>query len=169
MVARLREESDRPLARLRFAVWRGDRAAMLDAREKWNLIPTVFEPKLMSLLFTTLIDGTWARDREHALELAMTSGSSSKRSLGFVAQIIAEVAGTSGDLEICLQMLRRAVDLDMFDRHWFDRCPAIAAARATPEGTHLQQVVTRRAEAILDALYGDDGSRSDTILSGSSG
>jgi eukaryotic-like serine/threonine-protein kinase len=163
LVATLREEGDRPVARFRFALWRGDRERMMEARERWNLSPNAFEPKLMATMFSVGIDGTWERDRAQALELVMTSGASSKRSRGLVAQVIAEISGFAGDTETCLAMLARAVQFDMFDRHWFDRCPTLAAARATPEGRRLQQVVTRRAEAILDALYGDDGSSSDTI------
>jgi hypothetical protein len=48
--------------------------------------------------------------------------------------------------------------------HWFDRCPLIEVARNTPEGQRARELTKSRADAILDALYGDHDAltRADT-------
>ena len=43
----------------------------------------------------------------------------------------------------------------LFDLHWVDKCPLLACARALPQFAVLRARVRGRAEAILDAFYGN--------------
>jgi len=165
LVAELRPLGDRPIARFRCAVWRDSLEEMHDAREAWQESSVFFEPELMQRVFSCVIEGGWLEHRDTIVRVVLGSKSESRRRRAFLAQIGAEVAGHAGDVATSLHMLTVAIEQhDLFDRHWFDRCPLIAAARATPEGQLLQQVVRHRAEAILDALYGDVESVIDTII-----
>ena len=137
---------------------------MVESRTAWATFTSAFEPELIDRVFSSAIDGTWSTHRDHILELSNRQATDGKRRLSFLAQIGAETAGYVGDVESCVVLLQRAVELDSFDRHWFDRCPTLAGARETSEGERLLHIVTRRAEAILDALYGDRASPSDTVV-----
>ena len=162
LVAELLKEGDRPIARLRFAVWRGDGNGIAECFVAWKTWGTQFEPELFERVFAVFLDRTWARDRDALLEACMESKSPSKRRSLFLAQIGAELAAYMGEVETSLALVERAVSLDLFDRHWLDRCPLLESVRATPEGQRLQQRVRVRAESILDALYGDLEERDST-------
>jgi Flp pilus assembly protein TadD len=164
LVTELRKDGDRPIARMRFAIWRGERDTIVETRGSWLRFGQPFEVELMQRIYSTLVDGTWATDRDVIVRLIFESNSPSKRRRSFLSQVGAEIAGAMGDVELCLRFLEHAVALDFIDRHWLDRCPTIAAARATPRGERLQLVVRRRAESILDALFGDRESVADTIF-----
>ncbi len=164
LVAQLRAEgNDRPIARFRYGLWRGNRAEMIEAREVWRVYADRLSPTMMEQMFACAIDGEWTRYRGELLHLE-TDARQSKRRHAFLAQVAAEVAGYCGDVEMTLLMLQRANRFGCFDRHWFDRCPTIAAARATAEGAQVCAIVTERAHAILDALYGEGVA--DTIAAG---
>ncbi len=167
LVAAIVKDGDRPISQMRFALWRRDFKALAQAREAWNRFGAQFEPEIFRRVFSILLDGTWESDGTELISLCTESSSPSKRRLAFLAQVAAEVCGHVGQVESSLALLDRAVNLDLFDRHWFDLCPTIEAARETAEGQRLQQRVRVRAESILDALYGDRSERrsvADTIL-----
>ncbi len=155
LIAELLKDGDRPIARLRFAVWRNRRDQLAESFVAWKVGVNLFEPELFERVYAVLLDGTWARDRDAIVKACTASKSPSKRRLLFLAQVGCELAAYAGEVETSLALLARADSLDLFDRHWLDRCPTLAAVRATPDGRRLQQRVRMRAESILDALYGD--------------
>ena len=62
-------------------------------------------------------------------------------------------------------MIGVAIDSGLFDLHWLDRCPVLACARASAAFPEVRRRVEARANAILDALYGDHAVQglSDTV------
>src|SRR5512146_2620396 len=78
-----------------------------------------------------------------------------RRRRALAAQLAAEAAGFAHDLETCTSLIEHATDQGLFDLHWVDRCPLREPARGTAAFTKQRGRVQRRAEAILDAFYGD--------------
>jgi len=159
LLAELLGDGDRPIARLRFALWRGELARVPEIHQAWKTWGAPFEPELFDRVFAIILEGSWPRDREVLIRQCLEARSPSKRRLAFLTQIAAELAGFAGEPDTCLALLARTVELDLYDRHWFERCPTIADARATPEGQRLVHQVKTRAEAILDAFYGERSDR----------
>ncbi|MEO8700352.1 MAG: protein kinase [Kofleriaceae bacterium] len=152
--AELQEIGDRATTRMRIAAWRGDRATLQTIR--WQLMrdpDRLFEPGLATMLVAVALDGGW--NREALLEYVDRIQSMSLRRLALVDQIGAEVAGLAGDTETCMTLVERAVDHELFDLHWLARCPLLDATRGLPRFAAAAAIVKRRADAILDALYGD--------------
>jgi tetratricopeptide (TPR) repeat protein len=167
LVADILKDGDRPIARMRFAIWRGRLDEVRDIKVAWETWGTMFEPELFERVFSVFIDNTWERDREFILKGCIESRSPSKRRLLFLTQVAAEIAGYVGEPDLCLALVDRAVNMDLFDRHWFDLCPNLAAVRATREGQALQARVRKLAESIFDAFYGERAhTTSDTIIVG---
>jgi tetratricopeptide (TPR) repeat protein len=165
--AELSKHHDRELARLaivlmRIAWWRGDRRAMAATYDRLGESRTFFEPSLLPRLRAVVFDGAWAAQREPILALVLGWRSPSLRQRAFLAQIGAELAGHVGDAGACVTMIDHAVACGLYDLHWLDRCPLLEPARRTPEGAAARVRVKARAEAILDALYGDADPQSDT-------
>ena len=79
---------------------------------------------------------------------------------------MAEASAGFGDLDTAATMLAFAVEHGLIDRHWLERCPSLARLRGDPRYPPLHRVVVERADAILDALYGDHAARAtaDTLL-----
>jgi hypothetical protein len=50
--------------------------------------------------------------------------------------------------------MRRAEALDIFDLAWFDGCPLLAEVRRDPRFAAIRAGVQRRADAIVDAMWG---------------
>ena len=59
-------------------------------------------------------------------------------------------------------MIDLAADHGLYDLHWLDRCPTLACVHPAASRTRVK----RRADAILDALYGDAevSALSDTVV-----
>ena len=160
------DAADREIARLatvtsghvmplvRHAWWRRDVAALAQLRTQLGAMRT-FDTTLMTGAFASIIDGGWADWRERLVTRGLAP-SPSRRRAAFSAQLVAEIAGYSGDRAICLDMIRHAIAAGMFDLHWLDRCPLLDVVRVAPDYARLRARVKRRADAILDALYGDD-------------
>ena len=154
---------------LRTAGWRGDRATVARVQELKARIPDlpVFEGALIDAVCEALLNDRWHAVRDQIVAVATIGRAlGSARRRAFVAQIIAEVAGIAGDAETSMRMLTLAVDQGLFDRHWLERCPPLAAVRRDPRYAALHAKVSARAHAILDALYGDHAHRAtaDTML-----
>ncbi len=166
LVDELMREGDRAIARMRFAVWRGDFATVAAIRAAPQPLSRsrAYEPDLVDLMFSALLDQTWSQVCERMVALAVEPTSSLRRH-ALRGQLVAETAGHAGDLPTCLRMLEHAVSCGLFDLHWFDRCPLIARARDTVEGRQLRAIVERRAHAIQDALFCDRTPGRDTTLS----
>ncbi|HUJ57914.1 MAG TPA: protein kinase [Kofleriaceae bacterium] len=155
---------DRTIIRLRLAWWRGDRAAAEALRPALARGVRGFDPVLIDAVFAAM-DGAWAQHRDAALARASVVQANRRRS-SFITQMVAELAGASGDREACLAMLERAAQVGVFDLHWLERCPLLDAVRDTKPYEHARARIKRRAEAILDAMYGDHDTRalSDTVV-----
>ncbi len=148
--------------RLRFAAWRGDRAALRMIRAE---VQTGFDSSLLEASLAVFLDGAWPEKQASLVAHATDRSSSVRRRRAFIAQLVAEIAGAAQDAATCLAMIERAVDEGLFDLHWLDRCPLLALVRGTRELAAHRIIVKRRADAVLDALYGDHdvGGLSDTV------
>ena len=153
---------------LRTAGWRRDWRLMVDVRASISRVPEMplFERTLILAVCDAAIDGRWYAMRDQIVAVVTAPAVGSARRRAFVGQIIAEVAGGSGDPATAVQMTRFAIEQGLIDRHWLERCPLIESVRASPEYPALHAVVVGRANAILDALYGDHVHRgnANTIL-----
>ncbi|MDB4958677.1 MAG: protein kinase [Myxococcales bacterium] len=145
---------ERVFARARFMWWRG---RFEESRPLLQSIldTAAFDPVLIKQLFAVFCDGAWESHREAVLSVGRETSSRDLRRRAFAAQLAAEGAGHAGDVAACNQLITNAVDAGLFDLHWLDRCPLLASARPTPQFQALRAVVKKRADAILDALYGD--------------
>ena len=92
LVSELIKDGDRPIARLRFAVWRDNRDQVAESYVAWKTWGTQFESELFDKVYSVFLDRTWARHRDAILEACTTSRSPSKRRLLFLAQIAVELA-----------------------------------------------------------------------------
>jgi serine/threonine-protein kinase len=145
------DRTQRILARARYAAWRGEpaRVAALIAE-----VSQSFEPQFVGPLFDVYTSNGWARHRAHLLERSRAPVPDSRRRT-FVAQIIAEAAGFAHDVDACNAIIAYATEEGLFDLHWMDRCPLLADARPTEAFARQRRRIKERADAILDALYGD--------------
>jgi serine/threonine-protein kinase len=163
LVADLAAQSDRPIGRLRIALWRGDLAEAAAQRAKLSALRG-FPPEFLELIYEAIAEQAWPARRDALVGHVLGAPTPSLRRRTFLAQLCAEAAGAAGDVRTCLAMIDHAVAHGLFDLHWLDRCPLIEPARRTPEGARARAQVKRRAEAILDALYGDGKALSDTLI-----
>jgi tetratricopeptide (TPR) repeat protein len=163
MIAELVTYSDRIFGRMRLAWWRGDEGAM-DATYNEVKRGGGPQPPMMDMLYAIAVQRRWPEWRDRMLGFVNGSTSPSRRRRAFLAQLGAEAAGYSGDLRTCSMLIDQAVSWGLFDLHWFDRCPLIEAVRGTAQSAVARLRVKQRAEAILDALYGDNQALSDTIV-----
>jgi serine/threonine-protein kinase len=155
---------DREFARLRYAAWRRDKPAMLELSSALPLLQSTFVPGMMEAMFDIYLHDKWAEHRERALAL-LGLHSANKRRKVFVAQLIAEMAGYAGDADSAALAVEHAIPHGFFDLHWLDKCPLLECLRAHPQLPTLRAPLKHRAEAILDALYGEqDLGSSDTAI-----
>jgi serine/threonine-protein kinase len=148
--------------RVRFAIWRGDRAAVeaiVAATEGITRDP------LISGILAAYTEGAWPELRDFLVAQGHDRSPPLRRRRTFNAQLVAETAGHAGDGPSCLLMVRRAVEEGLFDLHWLEKCPLLQLVRGTAELAALHARVKQRADAVLDALYGDHvvGGLSDTL------
>jgi tetratricopeptide (TPR) repeat protein len=161
--AELEPHRDRAMTRLRIAWWRGDLAKMTSLYDQIDEARVIGLPAIAGLR-AIVFEGAWREHRDALVEHALRARSPSLRRRAFVAQIAAEAAGHAGDARVCNAMIDHAVACGLYDLHWFDRCPLIEPGRRTREGAAARVQIKQRAEAILDALYGDNEMLSDTIV-----
>ena len=113
------------------------------------------------------MDDAWPIHRAELLAMGLDISPPSRRRRAFVAQLVAEAAGLAGDVDTCNHLIRHAIDQGLFDLHWLDKCTMLVSVRDTPAFAKCRAIVKQRAEAILDALYGDHGQQTmmDTQVS----
>ena len=154
--------------RLRFAGWRRRLDEVAAIRRELDATPTVsiFERALIVAVVDAALGAPWAPVRAQIIASATAPGIGSARRRAFVAQVVAEIAGASGDVATAVAMVQFAVEHGLFDRHWLERCPLLVGLRADPAYPALRARVAARADAVLDALYGDHAHRAtaDTLL-----
>lgn len=138
---------------MRFAWWRGDLVRLAELREHYPR--DAFATELVQRCFAIALDREWAVHRDHVIAFAMQKQSPSRRLIALHAQLAAEAAGQAGDAATCIAMIEHAIAHGLFDLHWLDRCPLLEPARRSSQAATLRTRVKQRADAILDALYGD--------------
>ena len=158
---------DRPISRARYAWWRRDRATLIELRDVFLVDQQMFIPGLMTKFIEIFIEGNWEQRRASLLEIAISIPPNQRRH-AFVAQLVAEAAAYSGDIATALACIERSISFGLFDLHWLDKCPLLDEVRAAPGFAALRGQVKRRADAILDALYGDHqlGTSETAVASG---
>jgi hypothetical protein len=106
----------------------------------------------------------WPAYREAVVGRVLSSTSPSLRRRALLAQLAAEAAGFAGDAPACAAMIEHAVASGLVEPHWLERCPLLDVARRGGGLAGAWAQVKRRAESILDALYGDGKALSDTLI-----
>jgi serine/threonine-protein kinase len=146
---------DRAFVRARHAAWRRENGLMdTYAKDMAATSRGAFVPGLLGTLVAVYTDQPWPPLREKLLELAFQDTPNHRRRT-FVAQLAAEGAGWAGDVATCVRLVAYAVDHGLFDLHWLERCSLLTGLRASADYARLRDPIRERAEAILDALYGD--------------
>jgi tetratricopeptide (TPR) repeat protein len=156
VVARLAGDTvvTRAVSRVRYAIWRGDRAAVERIRE--HDAGVSFAPDLLARIIDVyLAPETWPQHRDATLAIALDPRPLNRRRRAFMSQLTAEAAARVGDADVAVRCINYAVDNGLFDLAWLNQRPDIAAIAALPACADARAVVQQRAEAILDALYGD--------------
>ncbi len=145
----------RPLARARYAWWRGDFATVVEMHASLREAERTLWPGVIDALFDVFINGVpWSA--KHALFVdAMAGDIENRRRRVFMAQLAAEAAAYTGAHDSAVELLEQATTDGLFDLHWFDRCPMLDGCRETPGMQRIRERIAARAHAILDALYGD--------------
>ncbi len=155
VVRDLIQHDDRAVARARYAWWRRDEKQLEALRPMLREVPQqVFGARLMTEFNAVFLDHQWESHRETLIVLANELPPNPRRR-AFLGQLIAEAAGYSNDVSGSLGFIEFAFDNGLFDLHWLDKCPVLDGVRASPQFQAIRARVKVRAEAILDALYGD--------------
>ena len=147
--------SARAIAVGRFAMWRGDRAYAIATRDRLADHGLLLAPFFTPQLFAIYLDGKWLEHRDALLAMAFDPRTLNRRRRAFLAQLVTEQAAHAGDTATALRCLQHALDNGLFDLAWLDQCPLLASLRELPEHAAIRVRVKQRADAILDALYGD--------------
>jgi len=158
---------DRVVARARFAWWRRDTATLEAMHAQFSAGRYPFDPLLMAELLATFIDNDWPSHRAKLLAV-VAEMPPNRRRRAFVGQLVVEAAGYWGDVDTAIEHIARTIDEGLFDLHWLDRCPMLDVVRTAPAFPKLRARIKQRADAILDALYGDHqlGTSETAVASG---
>lgn len=145
---------DRPISQARYAWWRRDLSKLAELRDKLLETQQMFVPGLIHQFVDTYLIPDWPNHRERLLSIA-AGLPKNKRRRAFTSQLIAEAAAYWNDIPTALAQIENAIEEGLFDLHWLDKCPLLDQVRLDPGYPPLRQRIKRRADAILDALYGD--------------
>ncbi|HTR52313.1 MAG TPA: protein kinase, partial [Kofleriaceae bacterium] len=145
---------DRPFIRTRFATWQRDIPRLRELEAELGNFGQGFVVGFADAMWDVLLRDGWDARREQMLGFVRTKSQSPRR-IAYVAQIVAELAGFAGDGEAAARTIEHALPAGLLDLHWLDRCPLLEIVRARPDFAQLREPVKHRADAILDALYGD--------------
>ncbi|HEY3801769.1 MAG TPA: serine/threonine-protein kinase [Kofleriaceae bacterium] len=144
--------STRTLLRARYGWWRGDLAPGIELRKDPDY--RLFGREIVDALLAVYIDAAWPAKRDLLVAWAYSYSENRRRRM-LMPQLAAEAAGFANDVATCVQLVEQGVDEGLFDMHWIEKCPLLACVRAEPRFLVARARVRRRAEAILDAFYGD--------------
>ncbi len=142
----------RSLLLARFGWWRGDSAPTIALREHPD--HPLFERHVVDAMIATFLDGEWAARRDTLVAFGLSKATNVRRR-NIAAQLTAEAAGFAHDVDACNLLVGYAVGEGLFDLHWIDKCPLLECVRGTAAFAASRARVRGRAEAILDAFYGD--------------
>jgi eukaryotic-like serine/threonine-protein kinase len=145
---------DRPLSRARYSWWREDWALLAELRKRVATMDRALWPGMMEAVCAVFLDHAWSQHRD-ALLAAATSDTPSHRRKTFTCQIGAEAAAFAGDVETSIMLIEHATGFGLFDHHWLQHCKLLAPVRVHPRFAELRAPIKQRADAIHDALYGD--------------
>jgi eukaryotic-like serine/threonine-protein kinase len=151
----------RSLLLARFGWWRGDDAPIIALRDQPD--HRLFEPFVVDAMIATFLDGAYASRRDVLVKFGLSKATNVRRRT-LAAQLAAEAAGFANDDATCNMLVGYAVDQGLFDAHWMDKCSLLACVRDTPAFAASHARVRQRAEAILDAFYGDHVIVDDTAI-----
>jgi serine/threonine-protein kinase len=144
----------RPFAAARMATWKRDpdleHAVLSELRD----LAQSFAPGLIEVLIDVYSGKPWPAARERLLTIAHMRWSNRRRRT-WVAQVSAEAAGWVGDVDTAAAVVELGTTDGLFDLHWLERCPLLDGLRAHPRYPQLRAPIKRRAEGVLDAMYGD--------------
>jgi hypothetical protein len=155
------QSAGRSLLLARFGWWRGDLAPIAALREHPD--HRLFERHVVDSLIATFLDGAWASRRDALVAFGLSKATNVRRR-NIAAQLTAEAAGFANDVEACNLLVGYAVGEGLFDLHWIDKCPLLECVRGTAAFAASRARVRGRAEAILDAFYGDHAVVADTAI-----
>jgi TolB-like protein len=151
-----RERSGRWLFHIRYAAWRRDVGQLRELDDEFAASQDL-APQAAALV-RKILDGYLERvdfaELVEWLEMVMANFPLGRRLHQWLLQHEAEMAGFLGHTEAALAAMRRAEALDIFDLAWFDGCPLLAEVRRDPRFAEIRAGVQRRADAIVDAMWG---------------
>jgi serine/threonine-protein kinase len=149
------EGRDRGIARVRYRWWQRDIGALADFRRLFDAPASrALVPDLILGMIGVFVDGSYT-DVLPRIRAAFYGETANPRRRSFAGQLVVEAATYARDLDTAFDVLADTVDAGLFDLHWLDKCPLLADLRVDPRYAPIHQRVKVRAEAILDALYGD--------------
>jgi serine/threonine-protein kinase len=148
---------ERVVSVARYMRWRGESDKLRAFRGTLATSQQLFAPRVLTNLFSVYVDGSWEQHKHDLIAHALDLSPPNRRRRAFVAQLVAEAAGWMNDVDSTAALVQHAIYQGLFDLHWLDKCPLLASLRADPRFEKLRAHVKLRADAILDALYGDHG------------
>jgi serine/threonine-protein kinase len=145
---------NRPFARARMAIWRREPGLGALIRPELEPLTAQFAPGLMDLLIELYSGREWAELRDQLVSGIKVPWPNRRRRT-WAAQIVAEACGWAGDGESALALVEYASGDGLFDLHWLDKCPVLDCMREHPRFAEVRVPIQRRADGVLDAMYGD--------------
>ncbi len=165
VIADLVRNADRPIARARYAWWRGNLDVVRELRASTaGALERALHPGLIQKLFDIFIepDG-WSRHRDELLRMAHLPHANRRR-VTFILQLAAEAAAFAREDDTVFELIGLAADQGLFDLHWLERCPLLQPFVGDPRYAPIHAQIKQRADAIHDALRGDNVALSATQI-----
>jgi serine/threonine-protein kinase len=151
------EGRDRGVARVRYRWWQRDLGALEEFRRTFDpVVARTLVPELIIGMLSIFLDGSYDEVLPR-IRRAFEAETVNPRRRAFAGQLIVEGAAYARDLDTAFEFLDATYDAGLFDFHWLDKCPLLSVLRDDPRYPSIHARVKARAEAILDALYGDQG------------
>ncbi|NUP13267.1 MAG: protein kinase [Polyangiaceae bacterium] len=150
------DAASRTVARMRFALWRGDVEALRELRTEMTGAPAVLGG--LAPVFIRFVDLVLAAeetktplDDAQAVGLFnMQPGRGSARRSSFMLQLAVEAHARFGVLEASLSYLERSVDAGLTDLVWMDLCPALDVVRDSARFRAARAIVAERTAPVRD-------------------
>ena len=149
------ERRGRWTSHLRYAAWRGDKAQLqtiADDVERLRASQSFDLSAVDAYIAVALRNGSLAQASSTMQTYAFVPGGSTRRAV-FYLQMLAELAGLSGDAEVCVDALLLADRSNLTDAVWLTRCPLLESVRGTSGYDQVARNVRARAEKVFDALW----------------
>ena len=162
-ITELIADSDRSLHQLasifqaRLAGWRGDRAAMFDAAQRFapRMGPTA--SRLVDYISQTALDGKFDDSVWHGFLREFGGEARPQRGQLMGLQMLSEIALVFDHHEFAITVLEEADHRNFLDIVVLDRCPLYDSLRATLRFHRLRDRVAERAAKVLAAFRATAG------------